>query len=404
MEVQFLNTNAVEAALSRLMADHDEFHWAVAWGSMTGAAKELLRYPNKFRDVTFGVAFSQTDPKLIDSLLNVKAARVATKFSGGTYHPKVYGFRSGRQAAALVGSANFTYGGLGKNWEAATHITGSADDPFFIDLFKFTRESAKLGEPITPEFALAYRASVKRASRMEKPPCDPMEGLELIKPSGFSSPLVTMNWSQYATEVKTSAHHDLRESIALLRVVQGWFGANESFRRMTSEQRKAIAGVIGERQKNSAELDRDWGWFGSMKGAGDFANRIDENDKHLSAALDCIPTKGHVTKEHFLKFARQFEKAFQNATRTGGVPTASRLLAMKRPDTFICISRPNIKRAAARMGFAPSTLRLDNYWDKVIEVIRLSDWYGADKPDTAEGELWEYRAAMLDAIFYEPIE
>lgn len=37
-----------------------------------------------------------------------------------------------------------------------------------------------------------------------------------------------------------------------------------------------------------------------------------------------------------------------------------------------------------------------------MEVIRASDWYNTDKPETDEGQLWECRTAMLDAIFYQP--
>ncbi|UCF76137.1 MAG: hypothetical protein JSU71_02130 [Betaproteobacteria bacterium] len=76
---------------------------------------------------------------------------------------------------------------------------------------------------------------------------------------------------------------------------------------------------------------------------------------------------------------------------------------MKRPDTFVCISKPNETEASARMGFSRTTLNLQNYWDKVVEVLRLAEWYNADKPDDAkEGELWENRAAILDAILYRP--
>lgn len=84
------------------------------------------------------------------------------------------------------------------------------------------------------------------------------------------------------------------------------------------------------------------------------------------------------------------------------VPTASRLLAMKRPDTFICICKPNIGEASRRMAFSRTMLELDDYWEKVIEVIRLSDWYHAQKPDGVDGEIWENRVAMLDAILYRP--
>lgn len=75
---------------------------------------------------------------------------------------------------------------------------------------------------------------------------------------------------------------------------------------------------------------------------------------------------------------------------------------MKRPDTFLCVSSPNIIEAANALGFARTTLKLDNYWERVVEPIRLSRWHNADKPPNAEGELWEARAAMLDVLFYRP--
>ncbi|MBB4229316.1 phospholipase D family protein [Rhizobium mongolense] len=402
MKVEFLNARGVDATLRRLIDEHVEFHWAVAWGSMTGAAKVLLRNVSKIRDVTFGVAFSQTDPDLVAALEGVDRARVATKFSGGTYHPKFYGFRSGRKAAAIVGSANFTAGGLDRNWEAAILVTGETSDPFFVDIFKFTKASADLGEVVTSEFAAAYRASCTRANRLPKPPRNPMEGLRQIKPGGFRSPLISMPWMDYVMEVQSSAHHDIEKSLALLRTAQKWVADVRSFSQLRPEQRKAIAGIIGRNQKNSPDLKQDWGWFGSMKGMGDFANRIDENDRNLARAIDSVPQKGQVTVEHYKKFIRHFEKAFDHSTRMGGVPTASRLLAMKRPDTFICICRPNREEAAARMEFSKTRLTLDNYWEQVVEVIRLSEWYNEDKPDGAEGEIWENRAAMLDTIFYRP--
>ncbi|MCF6110824.1 phospholipase D family protein [Mesorhizobium muleiense] len=402
VDIKLLKADAVNKNLCRLIDEHDEFHWAVAWGSMTNATTTLLKNSAKFRNVTFGVAFSQTDPDLVDALQGIERARVATKFAGGTYHPKVYGFRSGDRAAAIIGSANFTFGGLGSNWEASIRVTGDIADPFFVDIFNFTKESAKFGEAITPDFAAAYRASYRRASRMAKPPRDPMDGMRLIKPAGFTSPLASMNWAEYVAEVRASAHHDIEESLTLLRVAQEWFASVKSFADLSAGQRKAIAGLIGERQKTSLDLDRDWGWFGSMRGMGDFANRIDENDRHLARALDSVPQKGGVTRDHFRKFVKHFQRAFENSTRMGGVPTASRLLAMKRPDIFICICKPNIVEAAARMGFSRTTLGLDDYWDKVIEVLKLAEWYNTDKPDNAEGEIWENRAAMLDAILYRP--
>ncbi|PNU02366.1 phospholipase D family protein [Novosphingobium guangzhouense] len=404
MKLQFLDASNVRSVLAELMDHHQEFHWAVAWGSLTGVATKLLKYPKKFRNVTFGVAFSQTDPNLVDELIGVAGAKVATKFSGGTYHPKVYGFVSGESAVAVVGSANFTFGGLGKNHEAAVLVEGNVSDPFFRDLLAFTRSSADLGEAVTADFAIAYRASCKRAARMPKPPHDPFEGLHKVKPSALSSSLTSMSWSNYVSEIQASQYHDVEDSIELLRVAQEWFASRRSFADLSLGQRQAIAGLVVDRnERNGADLARDWGWFGSMRGMGNFANLVIANDRHLAQAIDSVPQKGEVLRHHFKTFSRHFTRAFKGADRVGGYATASRLLAMKRPDVFLCVCKPNIAQAAGRMGFARTTLTLDDYWDKVIEIVRLSDWYNADKPDNAEGELWECRVALLDAVLYRPV-
>lgn len=400
MEVAFLNAAAASRAISRLTASYDELHWAVAWGSHTPLAELLIRYANKFRNVTFGIAFSQTDPDLVEALVGMDNCYVATKFSRGTYHPKVYCFRSGERIAAVVGSANFTRGGLGNNLEAAVELSGTIHDPALADLLEFTKLSASYGEPVTQLLADRYRLTCKRAARLPKAPRDPLASTASLSSKAISSRLLAMGWDQYSLAVRGARHHDVDRSLELLRITQTWLASVRSFANLQPPHRKALAGVIGNKEKVGPELDRDWGWFGSMSGMGDFANRIKENDTYLARAVDSIPQKGEVTNEHFDRFAGLFVQAFRNSQRVGGVPTASRLLAMKRPDVFLCISEPNLNQAAEEMGFAKSTLRLDNYWDRVVEPIRSADWYNVEKPEGADGELWEGRAAMLDAVLY----
>lgn len=405
MEISFLTTADITPVLKGLIAEFDEFHWAIAWGSMTEVGHQLFHSCEKIRDVTFGIAFSQTDPDLIDKMAETQKGTIVKAFPGGTFHPKVYAFRSSNTAAAIVGSANFTFGGLGKNSEAVILVRGNADAPFFKDIFAFTRKSAESGHPVTHDLALAYRISHKRAERMPKPPHDPIDSLPPMKPKALSSDLLSMSWPEYVQEIGASAHHDIGDSLELLRIAQTWFASVVSFADLSRGQRQAIAGLVVDRaERDDAELSRDWGWFGSMKGMGDFASLIIHNDPHMALAIDSIPQSGEVGRRHFEVFAQHFEKAFEQRDRTGGYATASRLLAMKRPDIFLCVCSPNISKTSDAMGFSKSTLKLSDYWDKVVEVIRLSEWYNADKPGKPDNALWEYRAAMLDAILYEPPE
>lgn len=408
VEARFLTGKEVGEAIREQISAHDSLHWAVAWGSDTSLAKPLVRNAHKFRYVTFGVSFCQTDPDLVDRLVDLDHCYVATKFKGGTFHPKVYGFRSGDEVAVIVGSANFTHGGIGRNLEAATLLTGTMKDAALAELLAFADASAAYGEPVTRQYADAYRLAWKRAARMPKPPRDPDIRRSRSRMPSPSSPLISMTWTEFVTELDRSRHHQMPRSLELLRVAQTWFSSKASFRELERLQRKALAGVLGEGQKagdgeyQNIDLDREWGWFGSMRGMGDFANRVEENDTYLARAIDSIPQKGDVTRDHYDRFSRLFVRAFRNSHRTGGVPTASRLLAMKRPDVFLCISDPNLTQAAERMGFAKSTLNLENYWERVIEVIQASDWYNVEKPENGHGPLWECRAAMLDAILYRP--
>jgi hypothetical protein len=61
----------------------------------------------------------------------------------------------------------------------------------------------------------------------------------------------------------------------------------------------------------------------------------------------------------------------------------------------------NTGKLAKALNFAPKTLSLDNYWERVIVPIQSSPWYNAPRPSGADSELWDYRAAMLDTIYYD---
>ena len=47
-----------------------------------------------------------------------------------------------------------------------------------------------------------------------------------------------------------------------------------------------------------------------MKGGGIFKNKIKENDKNVSKALDQIPLSGQITKRHYDNFIKYFTQTF----------------------------------------------------------------------------------------------
>jgi len=401
MKVELLDARAAAKRLKKLISKHDEIHMAAAWGYDGQLADHLLKNAQKFTSVTFGVAFCQTDPDLIDRLVNLRNAFIAES-KNGTFHPKLYYFRTGSLAEAVVGSSNFTRGGLGKNWEASLHIKGNADAPVFEQIRSTLEGYRHLQKPVTAAIAKNYRLQFDAAKKIKKPK-NPVLPSDQTAWRQFTSPLVEMDWASYVRFVKASRFHELDKRLSLLRQTQQMFAGVGSFADLSPNQWKAIAGVIGAAQKRDAGLDaHDWKWFGSMSGMGDFANRVKEQDRWLTRAIDSIPRSGDISRGQFDSYCEHFLRAFENSHRTGGVPTATRLLAMKRPDTFVCISKPNKAGLAEALSFAPSGLSLENYWDRIIEPIRISAWFNVDRPSGKDGEIWEGRAAMLDAIYYDP--
>ena len=91
-----------------------------------------------------------------------------------------------------------------------------------------------------------------------------------------------------------------------------------------------------------------------------------------------------------------------DVARTAGVSlaTVDRVLNARpgvRPETA-----EKVENAIKALDFRRTMLTLDNYWEWVIEPIRQAPWYNAPRPSDPDVEIWDARAAMLDALYYVP--
>ncbi|MDB5714413.1 MAG: phospholipase protein [Sphingomonadales bacterium] len=402
MKIALLDAGKTQSVLKRLISDHDDIQIAVAWGYNGKLADLLMENRSKFRSVTFGLNGFATSPDLVQRLIGTKNAFIA-KADKGIFHPKLYLFRTGGKAEAIVGSANFTNGGLGRNHEACLHIRGSFEDDIFDQIQRELSSYDALKQRVTQMLADSYRRQFD-AARKQRGQRDPILPDDKKGGKGLTSPLARMNWDEFAATAKIDPHHNFERRMKLLREIQRLFASVERFSDLSATEWKGIAGTLGKSEKDAAGLGHhDWGWFGSMGGNGDFAGMIARQDRQLSAALDCIPRKDPVTLQDFEEYCRRFRKAFTDAEahHVGEYPTATRLLAMKRPDTFVCANGKNRGNLAKALNFAPTTLSLANYWGRVIVPIQSSPWYNASHPSGDDGELWDYRVAMLDTIYYD---
>ena len=142
-----------------------------------------------------------------------------------------------------------------------------------------------------------------------------------------------------------------------------------------------------------------------MKGAGVFKNLVNETPARLSGALDEIPLEGPVQRDHYEAFISRYKAAFPKKNGQPirhGLATATRLLAMKRPDYFVCLDKANKVGLSQAFGITIKHQDYDAYWDSIIERISESKWWNSRRPGTKLArQVWDGRAAFLDAIFYE---
>lgn len=400
VKASVVDGKSIAAKIRSLSEKHDEIQVSVAWATRNSTSEYLLtKHREKISLFVVGISFFQTQPELLRSLLGIKGAFVVEP-KNNVFHPKAYYFSSGKTAEAIVGSSNFTGGGLGRNTEINLHIKGHRDDQAFKDLRNELQNYRKSARPVRQGIVDDYQCqfdSQPQRNRIE----DPKLELGAKERKQLRAPLVKLGWPQYSKLVRETDQHMYGDRLELLRESQVLFHKATSFRDLSRLERQALAGTMSASQCKAN--GRDWAIFGSMRGAGDFKNLVNQNSSSLADAIDCIPRSGEVGQKNFIEFRAKFAKAFEPCSRKGATATASRLLAMKRPDSFVCVSSPNTELLSEALDFPKSNLKhLDSYWDHVIEPIRRSSWYRSVRPQRRLAELWDYRAAMLDSIYYKP--
>lgn len=200
-----------------------------------------------------------------------------------------------------------------------------------------------------------------------------------------------LEWPEFYGRVRTAETPEIfKTRLRVIRSIRDLFSSVSHFGDLDRSDRRKIGGL-----EKTPEVD--YGWFGGMWSAGTFKSVINQNNPNLSAALDKVPLQGDITKLTLLAFVREFKKAFPRGG--GGISGATRLLAMKRPDVFVCISMRNRDPLCDELQVAKGT-GLDDYWERFVEPIMKAPWWNAAMPSSAdEQDVWKARAVFLDSLF-----
>jgi HKD family nuclease len=387
---------AIESALRRLINECKTLRWAVAWASQSAPLRGLLSESRgKIEQLTVGIHFYQTDPEFIKAF-NMHEHAGFVMNPDGVFHPKLYYFDlPNGKWACVVGSANFTAGGLKSNNEVAVLIgeddvdSEASRSAILSALDQFRR----MGRRLSDADLTAYRDIWKRQQRRIQPLSgnyEPQGATGRPRRSPLDVPLFTAGWGTYFDWVKVDTILSTEGRLRVLEEARRLFIQYEHLADMPIEARKGIAGIIQTEQL-------DWLAFGSMRGSGYFKQAIASNCTAISVALDQIPLEGPVEFRHYEAFVEKFVGAFQNS----GIATGTRLLTLKRPDYFICFDSKNRKKLCENFEI-PQNVTLKDYWDKVVERLIDANWWNSSEPTgELERRIWAGRAAFLDVLFYE---
>jgi HKD family nuclease len=392
----------IASTFDALLDGCESVSFAVAWASCGFDSSDRLRkLHRKIRQGVVGTSFHHTDPEFIEAFIGKKNVKFIWKPSG-VFHPKVYLFEGrGGNWSCLIGSANFTTGAFGENSELLAQIergddlNGAIGSKVRSQIEKYWGwQTAIYAEKIDIE---RYRYWHDRC----KPAIDESQGRVSKKKSKKNLDeieLLNWGWPEFFSKVKDAPYLEAR--IKVLGDARTLFEEHGSLKHMSGEDRKGVGGFA------EPNVTR-WRWFGSMKGAGVFKNLINEQPARLSNSLDEIPLQGPVQRGDYEAFIDQYIATYprKNGQPTQhGLATATRLLAMKRPDYFVCLDNANRAGLSAAFGVTINNHDYDPYWDSIIEPVCEAKWWTCRRPKrNIEGQVWDGRAAFLDAIYYKEI-
>lgn len=389
------DSQIISNEIKRLINNYESASLAVAWASINFDCHEtLLQNKNKIEKMIVGTHFYQTHPTFIMQVIHDLSVRFIMN-PNGVFHPKLYLFEnSPHDWECIIGSPNFTKSAFESNSEIAMLFSNSdiGSDDAYLDIKRTIDNYWNDAKKITDNELIEYEKIWIRKQNSLKKSSGRYDGLDKKHKSPLDIEIFKNTWGEYFNKVQQDQFY--KDRIDIISCAQEIFSkpGHEHFKDISLDDRKKIAGIVNTEKP-------DWMLFGSMIGAGYYKHEIISNNIHISKALDYIPILGDIKKTDYLNFIEEFGKAFPNGGF--GIATSTRLLAMKRPDYFLCLDKKNLTNFSRDFGIK-ANIKIEDYWDTVVERITDCEWWNSGKPTQKEHKiLWNGRAAFLDSIYYD---
>lgn len=375
---------------------------AVAWATL-GVQINMLKNAHLPTEVVVGKAFNLTNPDAIAALRGLGKFYVdERKDSQGLFHPKFYLFQLSNKYVVIIGSPNLTAGGFTANSEASLRL--SLDRTSAEPLLKHYLELREGATPVTSAWLKQYR-------RQYKPPRSGI-GKRLLKAESQSGKrqksntssvgeLLTYRWTDYYQLLLNNSLDskgrdtlfDQKESYLKTLEVVGPI-IRKRFNRIQGDDFRYLIG--------GRETQPNTGYFGSLTGAGHGIKALMKEPRLRRDITRLLPqvqrAKGEVS---VLRAARNF---FLHVVRVKGVKhaTATRFLALSRPDIFFSLNKESVNKLVRVFGIAGSRLKEWDGYQEALQKLWQSKWYRSARPNNfREAKVWDARAALIDVYASE---
>jgi hypothetical protein len=388
------NSKKLEIEFQRLIDSYSSYYWATAWAGVNSKHFDgLNKNIKKIKKIIVGIHFYQTHPDFIETFINNKSVHFVNQ-PRGTFHPKLYLFHNtDNNWEALIGSSNFTKEAFNKNTEANVLISSNDENSvdFLQKAFQLINSSWAVSKTFNETDLINYR-KVWNIQRYKIQSLSGMYGNKIDDSIPIHEvPVVNMSWGEFILRIKENDSHGIDRRLKVIETAQQLFSSVNHFMELNENQRRFIGGAKSVYAEDSK-------LFGSMVGRGDYIHEIIVNNKSISLALDQIPLGGQIIRKNYIDFVEHFENVFPG----NYIGVASRLLTMKRPDVFYCLTSKNQDRFCKDFKIRKSEINYDGYWEQVIARIYDSEWWLNPEPNSEqEQKISNFRAAFLDAIYYE---
>ncbi|MCW8878629.1 MAG: hypothetical protein OQK04_02675 [Kangiellaceae bacterium] len=217
--------------------------------------------------------------------------------------------------------------------------------------------------------------------------------------------ILEADWKEYYQLLfELGVEYQVSNSLKLLNLADQLLNQNNVLGQLNEVQRYAVGGIADKQLIKQYPFDTKL--LGDMQTYPSFKKFLKTSPKGLSKLLSVIPKSGPIDGWHYLQFIDTYQQVtFENGIKQPHLAPATRLLSMRRPDQFVCLSDSAMDSICEAFNIkAIKKNQFQRYWDEIIVPIQTTKWFKEFQPiDTTDLPFHRARAALLERIACGPL-